>query len=461
MSSGIRPWAVGRRIQYGLGFASFWLLVGALVYFTNYYQPPGCFDEVKNGDESGVDCGGSCVRICAASILPPQVVWVKSFEIDTGQYNSVAYIENTNQTAATPELNYTFQLLHDDVVVAERSGKTILPPNSVQPIFAGRVFTEGQAEVTDTRLILEPAELWLPASISRDQFRSTDINLTGADDKPQLHVEIENRALSAADNVEVVATIFNETGEPVTASQTLIEHIEPRTTQDIVFTWPHSIAKTVKSCVIPTDVVVAIDLSGSMNNDGGNPPEPVTAALQAAGQFVSELNEDDQVAVVTFATDAHTITELTDQHGEVVDDILQLSIDPKEETGYTNTVSALRVAHSVLNSTRHNIDARRVLVLLTDGLPTAKGSEDVTTAAVSEASKLNTDEIEIYAIGLGEAVDSEFIRNIASDETNAYFAPSGADLESIYAEITSSLCASGPTKIDVIAKTQTNFAPLR
>lgn len=461
MSRAFRSWAFWRRIQYGIGFAAFWGMIGVLIFFINFYEPSSCFDNRQNGGERGVDCGGDCVRVCAADVLSPRVVWTKSFEITEGQYNAVAYVENMNQSVATPEMPYTFELLNNGEVVARRSGTTVLPPNSVYPVFEGRLFTEGQVEVTDTRLIIDVADVWIPASVGRDQFRTVDIDLRGADVRPRLDVELENTELTPAESIEVVATIFNDAGEPVTASQTFIERIAARSTQDIVFTWPNTIAKTVRSCVIPTDVAVAIDLSGSMNNDGANPPQPVTDALAAASQFVRTLGENDRVAVVTFATQAAVTTQLTNLHGGVAATIPELSIAPAEESGFTNTVQALLTAQTELNSERHNIDARRVLVLLTDGLPTAAGDEDVVAEAAATAQMLDDDDIEVYAIGLGQGVDATFIRQIASDPSNAYFAPTGADLMAIYAEITSSLCESGPTKIDVIAKTETNFAPLR
>ena len=461
MSKAFRWWAAWRRVQYGLGFFLVVFLVGVGVYFTQFYQPASCFDGVQNGGERGVDCGGACVRICAADVLPPRVVWADSFAITTGQYNAVAYIENPNQTAATPALTYTFELLNGGEVVAMREGTTILPPNSVYPVFEGRVFTDASAPVTETRLTLEPATLWQPASVGRDQFRSLDIALSNADVKPRLDVTLENTEITAAGDLEVVATIFNDRGEPVTASQTLVEEIAARSTRDIVFTWPNSIAKTVRSCVIPTDVALAIDLSGSMNNDGNEPPQPVTDALAAASQFVTALSEKDQAAVVTFASEAAVPMTLTNQHQMIAETIEALAIDPSEETGFTNTIAALEVAATELDSDRHNPDARRVLVLLTDGLPTAAGDTDVVLNTLRRAEALNATGIEIYAIGLGAQVDETFITGIATDADNAYFAPTGADLARIYAEITSALCESGPTKIDVIAKTKANFAPLR
>ncbi len=462
MSKLFRPWAFWRRMQYIISLALVLFTVIIVVYFNSFYSTPTCFDGDENAAEKGVDCGGACVRICTADVLPPQVVWAKSFEITRGQYNAVAYVENPNQVASTPELDYTFELFDSSGnVIARKSGKTVLPPNSVYPIFEGRVFTEGSEKVADTKITLKPADMWIPASTGRDQFRAADIVLTGADVRPRLNVKVENTALTAAESIEVVATIFSSGNTPVTASQTFIEKIDERSAADIVFTWPNSIAKTVRSCTIPTDVALAIDLSGSMNNDGGDPPQPVTAALQAASRFVSELKNGDQVSVVSFATEADLLQGLSKSHSSVANKILGLKIDERSEAGFTNTGAALLTAQTELNSAAHDPDARRVLVILTDGLPTAENDRDVVTETIETAKQISEDGVEIYAIGLGSGVDKSFIENIASSPSNAYFAPSGDDLDRIYTEVTSSLCEVGATKIDIIAKTKTNFTPLR
>jgi Mg-chelatase subunit ChlD len=448
-------------MQYATGFLSTLFIVVGSGYYFFFYQPANCFDLQPNGNETGVDCGGDCVRICTAEVIPPRIVWAESFKINDGQYNTVAYVENNNELASTPVLKYTFELLDGDTVVATRSGETVLPPNSVYPIFEGRIFTDAK-QVTETRLTLESSDLWLPAKVGRAQFKTTDVLLSGADTRPRLDVAIENTELTPAENIEIVATLFNDAGEPVTASQTFIDKLEARSSKDVVFTWPSSIAKTVRSCIVPSDVIVGIDLSGSMNNDGGAPPEPVTSALRAAQDFVARFNKNDQAAVVTFATQASMVATLSGDHIKTAALIKNLSIDSSEELGYTNTPAALRVAAEELASERHSGNARRVLVLLTDGLPTAKGEEkNIIEEAKKAAAELTASGVEVYAIGLGKNVNHDFISALATSNKNAFIAPTGSELSSIYAEITSSLCESGATRIDVIAKTPTNFTPLR
>jgi Mg-chelatase subunit ChlD len=460
--STFRRWAFWRRVQYGFGFLTFVSLGLSLVYLAFFYAPASCFDMVMNGRETGIDCGGKCIRICAASVTPPRIVWTQSFEITEGQYNAVAYIENSNRIASTPELHYTFELLDGDTVVATRSGTTILPPDSVYPIFEGRVFTEQSRKVTDTRLTLKAADLWIPASVGREQFKTSNVLLSGADGQPRLDVRIENSEVVEAKEVEVVATLFNGAGEPVTASQTYIDALDARSNKDIVFTWPNPIAKTVRSCIIPTDVAVTIDLSGSMNNDGNNPPQPITDALAAAKSFVEGLNKNDRSTIITFASNALIEVPLGADHLAAATRVGALTIDPVEEVGYTNTSAALFLAQGELNSERHNQDARRVVVILTDGLPTGRGdAEEIIAETKTTADILAADDISVYAIGLGKGVDLAFVNEIASDPVNAFYAPTTNDLAGIYQKITSSLCESGTARIDVIAKTKTNFVPLR
>lgn len=461
-----RPWARRRRLIIAGPFVGGFALYVLVTLFMFFFGNPTCFDGRKNGGEDGTDCGGKCVRICAFEVLPPKVIWANSFKINEGQYNSVAYVENPNQLAGTKELNYTFTLKNGGQVVAERKGTTILPPNSIYPIFEGRIFTFDSSPITETVIRIEPPEVWQPATIGAKQFRTLDLQLSNADARPRLDATVENTTITTATDIEVVATIFNDEGQPVTASQTIVEEFAGESVADVTFTWPSPIAKTVRSCIVPTDVAMVIDLSGSMNNDNENPPQPLTDALQAASTFATNLDKNDALSLITFASDAKLIQPLTKNLNNVSNTILSLSINPEEETGFTNTVSALQAAAKELNSDNHNQDARRVIVILTDGLPTDPDDErPIIEEAEQLANQIDLSGVSIYAIGLGEDLDRDFVRNIASTHQTAYFASTGknleADLLDIYATITGAICETGPTKIDVIAKTTANFVPLR
>lgn len=454
-----RMWAFWRRVQYGTGYLFLLSLISTGIYYQYIYQAPTCFDTVQNGQEIGLDCGGICTRICAFTVTPPQVLWAKSFEVVKGQYNAVAYVENKNIGAGTPSIGYSFKLYDDAGLITERSGTTVLPPNSTYPIFQGRIDTAGRIP-TKTTLDLSPADLWLPSTAERSQFRTVDLKLVEADARPKLNVKMENNDLREAKDVQVVATIFDARGNALTSSATNIDFFPGRSQKDVVFTWPSPIAKTVRSCSVPTDVVMAIDLSGSMNNDGGTPPEPISSVLSAASAFAAQTRAGDRISVVTFATDAKVNLELATDSGTAVSTIKKLIIDPKEEKGNTNTGESLVQAFAELSSARHNPDARKVVVLLTDGLATAP-SKEPEEYAKQKAELLKAGNVTLYTIGLGKEVNMDFLRTLSSGPNFTYAAPTTATLGSIYKTITDSICEDGAARIDVIPVVSYGFAPLK
>ncbi len=454
-----RPWAFWRQVQYGTGFGMFWVLIFTGIYFGYFYNEPTCFDGRQNGAERGTDCGGSCTRICAFEVTKPTVKWARSFEVTEGQYNAVAYVENRNQFAASPEVPYTLQLFDAKGLIAERTGVTILPPDSVYPIFEARIATDGRVP-TQTILELGEATMWVPASAGREQFTVNSRTLTGSDAKPRLQASLTNNDLVEAQNVEVVATIFDARGNALTASRTFIDRFPARGTETAIFTWPEPIAKTVRSCEVPTDLAMAIDLSGSMNKDNANPPQPVTSVLKAAEGFASRLRSNDQAALVTFATDAVVNKTLTGDVAGVAKAIAALTIDPEEEQGSTNTGDAILRAGEELNSARHSEEARKVLVLLTDGLATAP-DEEPEAYALKAAESVKATGVNIFSIGLGANVNMEFVRQVASSEDQAYAAVSTGQIDSIYKSITAALCEDGAAVIEIIPKTTASFQALQ
>lgn len=447
-----RPWAFWRRVQYGAGVLAVLVLIGAGIYSKYIYAPPSCFDGVQNGTERGVDCGGACARVCAFDVREPVVQWSRAFRITDGFYNAVAYVENRNLTVGTPALNYTFSFYNESGdLITSRSGTTFLPPDSVYPIFEPRVAMGNQIPA-ETFLEIESIDNWTEASIGREQFEVRERTLSGVDNRPRLDTRIFNTLIQDEFDVEIVATIFDQNGNALTASRSVVPLLEAREEKSVVFTWPEAIAATLRSCEVPTDVVLAIDLSGSMNDDGGDPPEPVSSVLAAAANFVDRLKEKDQVAVVTFATHASLVEGLSNSLSTVQSTVEGLSIDPIDERGSTNTGDAIVFTHDEFKSPRHNSNARKVAVLLTDGLANAPG-ENAEAYALNAATTLKADDVAVFAIGLGESVNEEFVREMASSEAHAFFAAEPSTLDTIYRRISSAICEDGPAVIDIIPKT--------
>jgi Mg-chelatase subunit ChlD len=446
-----RTWALKRRLIYGGGVMVFLLVLFAAFYATFIYKEPSCFDGLMNGAERGIDCGGACELVCSTDVLEPKVLWAQSFEIIPGVYNAVGYVENRNLTVGTEELAYSFKLTASDgTTIVEKKGTTFLPPDSVYPIFEGRIDTQGR-QPARTFLTLAPVSRWEEFTSTRGQFTVGERALRDVDARPRLDAKIINNALTDSREVEVVATIFDQKGIALTSSRTVVPLFEGRTTKDVVFTWPQPIAKTLRSCEIPTDVVLAIDLSGSMNNDGGTPPEPITSSLKAAANFTKQLKTEDQIGITTFATEGALVRTLSGDKTAAAALIEQLAIDPKEERGSTNLGDAISLSTTEFASVRHSDEARKVLILFTDGKATAPDPDpNAHTRTAADAAKAA--DITVFTIGLGNDLDTELLKGIATSPEHAYTAADTRALAEIYRSITSAICEDGPAVIDIVPK---------
>ncbi len=446
-----RAWAMRRRMLVIGTIVALVIVLLIAGYFKYFYAAPTCFDDKQNSDELGIDCGGGCTRICAFTMQEPRVDWVKSFKVVDGQYNAVAYIENPNRNGAAPTFEYSLTLEDNNGVIAERTGTTILPADNIYPIFEGRILTGGRIP-TKTNITFKKPDLWLPSTKAREQFTLIDRGeIKNADGAPRLQSSLRNNSLLPARNVEVVATIFDALGTPLTASRTFTD-FAPQTVSDVIFTWPEPIATTVRSCEVPTDVILAIDLSGSMNNMGGVPAEPLNSVKKAAEAFVNRMGKRDRVGVVTFATEAEVKVKLSTSPASVAPLISQLNIKPEEEQGSTNSGDAFKLALQEFNSDRHNPDARKVLILLTDGL-TNEPEPEPETYALEQAKALVNDQTQIFTIGLGEDINQAFLRTIATDPDKMFTTLSPEQVDRIYRSITDAICEEGAARVDIIPKT--------
>lgn len=460
----VRRWAFLRQVVYISGIIT--LFVGLLYwgYRAFIYATPTCFDGAQNGIEGGVDCDGSCEKICTVGVVPPNIVWAKAFKVQDGMYHAVAILENTNRIAGTRSLPYTLTLEDADGVIAERSGVTTLPADGQYPIFESRIDT-GLRIPTSVRVAFDyETSFWSALSWNRNDYTILARTITGAGtNAPRLTAGIQSNLYTPTKNLRVVTVAYDSMRTPLVASQTFIPNLVARESIDAVFTWSSPIAGTLRSCQIPSDLVMMIDRSGSMAADGGTPPEPLESAKKSAATFIETLDTIDRAALVSYATTPSTGGVLTAHHADTRTAIMNIALG-KDGVQYTDLAAAIREAARILEVGK-NPDARQVIALLTDGDITRplnpSGKRDVPYAeaqARAAADEVKRAGIALYTIGFGnvyEGDSSEVARNrelittLATSPQHSFFAPTSADLAGVYKEISEGICEDGPSIIDV------------
>src|SRR3989344_3603517 len=191
-----------KRIILGLVILAVMVLVGVPFFFL-IYQAPTCSDGAKNGDETGVDCGGSCQRL----------------------YNAESSLKPYGVESAIP------------VKVIE--GVTFIPRGANFALFEGPFTLE--AGLVPARATLEwqkSSLVWRKSVSPEPTLKVKDETLAKEEDAPRLEAVVENQSLESISNIDLIALITDAEGNIFAASKTYIDQLEPNQAMPILFSWP-------------------------------------------------------------------------------------------------------------------------------------------------------------------------------------------------------------------------------
>lgn len=253
-------WAQRRKFLY---IATVLLLLGGFGFllfrhFTNVV--PTCFDNKKNGTETGVDCGGACQLYCVNDLSNPRVRWVRTFQMTSTMTHAVAYIEHNNATAGVQTLPYTFRFYDaQNNILLERSGTTFLGPlgrtaivESLVPLAAG--------SVARTSISFAEPIVWkrISSAFSAVVIKTDKTLLerytygSSVQNGTRLTAAIENTSRYEFTDMDVVAILYDKDDNVITAAKLLIPSLPALGSQTLTFTWPFTLpVPAVRIEIIP------------------------------------------------------------------------------------------------------------------------------------------------------------------------------------------------------------------
>ncbi len=253
-------WAQRRKLTYVLIVLAFFGIVGFTIYHKATDVAPTCFDHKQNGDETGVDCGGSCVSYCANELNNPTVEWVRVFPVTPGIVDAVAYIEHGYPTSAAQTVSYDFKLYDaQNVVLADRTGSTYLGTAGKTAIVETLIHVSPNDPVALARFSFTNIIPWQKVSPSFAQVvidttqNHIDTFAAGANNQvnTRLTATIKNESRISFSNLDVVAILYDDNGNAITASKVLLPSLPALQSQTVYFTWPYQINNVAKVEVIP------------------------------------------------------------------------------------------------------------------------------------------------------------------------------------------------------------------
>lgn len=211
-----------------------------MTWYYGIREPVSCQDGLKNGDELGVDCGGSCGAVCKEELVPLSVVWSKVFPLRDEYYNVAALILNPNQRFSSSKLAYVFKLYdNNNILITEREGITFANANERFLIMEPQV-SVGKRVPVRAFIELFPAEWNRLDSVPVSGMVSTrELELTQGE-QPRLSAKIRNEGLEPVYDISVLALILDRNDNAIAVSSTFVNSLTGGAEEQLFFTWPNA-----------------------------------------------------------------------------------------------------------------------------------------------------------------------------------------------------------------------------
>jgi len=171
----------------------------------------------------------------------------------------------------------------------------------------------------------------------------------------------------------------------------------------IASTRPQWLGEPIEQAISGRDLMLAVDLSGSMEEQdfilGGQTVDRLTAAKSVANKFI-ERRVGDRIGLILFGSQAYLQTPLTFDRKTVLtllDEAVINLAGEKTAIGDAIGLAVKRLGEQKANS--------RVLILMTDGANTAGEVSPLKAAELAAAKQLK-----IYTIGIG--ADEMIVRSL-------------------------------------------------
>ncbi|MGB5106652.1 MAG: VWA domain-containing protein [Candidatus Zixiibacteriota bacterium] len=154
---------------------------------------------------------------------------------------------------------------------------------------------------------------------------------------------------------------------------------------------PQAGKKTTEISSEGIDIMLALDISGSMKAEDFKPQNRLVAAKEVIKEFV-QGRQNDRIGLVIFSRQSFTQCPLTMDYGVLLNFLEQVDFGMIED----GTAIGMGIANAV-NRLRESDAKSRIIILLTDGINNAGEIDPLTAAEIAK-----TLGIRIYTIGAGK-----------------------------------------------------------
>jgi hypothetical protein len=215
-------WALRRRLVYSV---LLFLALATPVFYSTFhffYQAPTCTDGVQNGEEAGVDCGGSCSLLCSSDILPIETVWAHFFRNDNGSYDIAVLFLNKNSGSAPKSLKVTVLVkAKNGDVLYQNALDTAVPLGAEFPVIFQNVTMKGAPD----KIVVVREEDNSYALTNKVMNPVKSVATFNKSSNNSVFVTVTNVTKKDLYRFPVMVVLYDENHEPVGVAESFVESL--------------------------------------------------------------------------------------------------------------------------------------------------------------------------------------------------------------------------------------------
>jgi len=295
--------------------------------------------------------------------------------------------------------------------VFSSTGTTSMSVGPLSPLSSTKIAVNVSVPLSPTA---SSSTATVTATSSGDATKSSSATLTTV--LSPVNVSIPQVVLNACPTVKAYVIVNDQSGAPITGLTSSNFTVK----EDGIARTPISVS-TVGGISSAISAAMTLDYSGSMSGT------PITDLETAANGFINNLGAYDAMEIIKFSTDVETVQPFTTDKTLLADAVNASWSSAGGTTAFYDSVYVALTDTSARSG-------RKAVIAMTDGVDNA--SSHTISQVITYATALG---IPVYTIGLGSA-DSAILAQLATATGGKYYnAPTASDLQSIYAQIASTL----------------------
>ena len=231
------------------------LVVIGFIVVKNLIPTATCFDNTRNQNETGIDCGGPCVSCEFKNPKAINVFWARAVPVRENSYDVAADIGNPNSFLSSVDVEYEFALYDKFGPITKRTGKTFLYAREHTLVIEPGITTARTAERTEFRIVSvkwqEKPDL-APTIIA--ERREYSVVQDHGQKQGVADIALFNQSPYDFIKAEVYVAVLDKDGNLLGVSKIEVENLISQSRRSIKAVWPQAFTTNVAVINVQTRV---------------------------------------------------------------------------------------------------------------------------------------------------------------------------------------------------------------